>query len=124
MHGEKQMPGSRLVNRNVVGENGRTSMRLEPELWDALREICRREHMDIGALIRRIEAQGRQNRDADTVVCAAAGGAGAGTLGAEAKAPTVAPAVSGCLLSSISAPSLMVERLIIGCRRATCPGSL
>ena len=75
------MPGSRLVNRNVVGENGRTSMRLEPELWDALREICRREHMDIGALIRRIEAQGRQNRDADTVVCAAAGGAGGRTSG-------------------------------------------
>ena len=75
------MPGSRLVNRNVVGENGRTSMRLEPELWDALREICQREHTDIGALIRRIEAQGRQDRDADTRVCAATGGAGGRTSG-------------------------------------------
>lgn len=53
------MSGSRLVNRNVVGPNGRTSMRLEPELWDALREICRREQIDIGAMVRRIEAQGR-----------------------------------------------------------------
>ena len=27
---------SRLINRNVVAERGRTSMRLEPELWEAL----------------------------------------------------------------------------------------
>jgi hypothetical protein len=27
------MTVSRLVNRNVVAERGRTSMRLEPELW-------------------------------------------------------------------------------------------
>ena len=40
------------------------------------------------------------------------------------EALAVAPAVSGCLLSSISAPSLMVGRSIIGSRRATCPGSL
>jgi predicted DNA-binding ribbon-helix-helix protein len=53
------MASSRLVNRNVIGESGRTSMRLEPELWDALREICRREESDIGTMIRRIEAQGR-----------------------------------------------------------------
>ncbi len=53
------MSGSRLVNRNVVGEKGRTSMRLEPELWEALREICRREQADVGTMIRRIEALGR-----------------------------------------------------------------
>ncbi|MBV8397624.1 MAG: ribbon-helix-helix domain-containing protein, partial [Acetobacteraceae bacterium] len=33
------MAKSRLVNRNVVAGRGRTSMRLEPELWDALYEI-------------------------------------------------------------------------------------
>ena len=33
------MARSRLINRNVVAERGRTSMRLEPELWDALAEI-------------------------------------------------------------------------------------
>jgi predicted DNA-binding ribbon-helix-helix protein len=49
--------GSRLVNRNVVAENGRTSIRLEPELWEALAEICQREGMTPGALIRRIESQ-------------------------------------------------------------------
>jgi predicted DNA-binding ribbon-helix-helix protein len=58
MHAEgAQMGGSRLVNRNVSAARGRTSMRLEPEFWDALRDICQREQVDIGTLIRRIEAQ-------------------------------------------------------------------
>jgi predicted DNA-binding ribbon-helix-helix protein len=33
-------------------------MRLEPELWDALLEICRRESIDPGQLVRRVEEQG------------------------------------------------------------------
>jgi predicted DNA-binding ribbon-helix-helix protein len=49
---------SRLVNRNVVAGRGRTSMRLEPELWDALYEICQREGVGVGELIRQIEARG------------------------------------------------------------------
>ena len=52
------MPGSRLVNRNVNASRGRTSMRLEPELWDALADICQREHIRMGELVRRIEARG------------------------------------------------------------------
>ena len=52
------MTVSRLVNRNVVAERGRTSMRLEPELWDLLNEICERESQDISALVRQIEAAG------------------------------------------------------------------
>lgn len=51
------MSSSRLVNRNVISGTGRTSMRLEPELWEALRDIARRENGDVGSLIRRIEAQ-------------------------------------------------------------------
>ncbi len=50
--------GSRLVNRNVVAGRGRTSMRLEPELWDALYEICQREQVPIGEIVRRVEARG------------------------------------------------------------------
>jgi predicted DNA-binding ribbon-helix-helix protein len=46
-----------LVNRNVVAERGRTSMRLEPELWDALHEICQREQAPIGEIVRRAEAR-------------------------------------------------------------------
>jgi predicted DNA-binding ribbon-helix-helix protein len=33
-------------------------MRLEPELWDALSEICEREAQDMSTLVRRVEASG------------------------------------------------------------------
>jgi predicted DNA-binding ribbon-helix-helix protein len=46
-----------LINRNVVSRGGRTSMRLEPELWDALLEVCEREGKDPSALVRGIEVQ-------------------------------------------------------------------
>ncbi len=52
------MPRSTLVNRNIVAERGRTSMRLEPELWDALAEICRREGTTPSELCRRLERSG------------------------------------------------------------------
>jgi predicted DNA-binding ribbon-helix-helix protein len=51
---------SRLINRNVVAGRGRTSMRLEPELWDALREICQRERLDLNHLVRHIETLGHR----------------------------------------------------------------
>jgi predicted DNA-binding ribbon-helix-helix protein len=35
-------------------------MRLEPELWDMLSEICEREAHDMGALVRQIEATGHE----------------------------------------------------------------
>ena len=50
------MAGSRLIMRNVVGGSGRTSMRLEPELWDALREIGEREGRDVNQLVCEAEA--------------------------------------------------------------------
>lgn len=46
---------NRLINRNVVGIGGRTSMRLEPELWCALDEIARREGVSIAEAIRVVE---------------------------------------------------------------------
>jgi predicted DNA-binding ribbon-helix-helix protein len=51
---------SQLVNRNVTANRGRTSMRLEPELWDALDEICAREHISLGEVVRRVELRGHQ----------------------------------------------------------------
>jgi predicted DNA-binding ribbon-helix-helix protein len=33
-------------------------MRLEPELWDALMEICEREGQDMSTLVRRVEEGG------------------------------------------------------------------
>ena len=52
------MSTSRLVNRNVTSTNGRTSMRLEPELWSALEEICHRESMTLADLVKSIERRG------------------------------------------------------------------
>ncbi len=49
------MPSSRLVNRNITAGSGRTSMRLEPEVWDALREICLREGIELRQLIKTVE---------------------------------------------------------------------
>ena len=46
---------SRLVSRNVVGAMGRTSIRLEPEFWDAVEEACRRENMTCAQLITQID---------------------------------------------------------------------
>lgn len=39
-----------LSNRNVTVNGRRTSMRLEQEMWEALREICRREEMTVHEL--------------------------------------------------------------------------
>jgi predicted DNA-binding ribbon-helix-helix protein len=49
---------SRLVNRNVTALRGRTSMRLEPELWEALEDICRREKQTLGEMVKRVEQRG------------------------------------------------------------------
>ena len=38
---------SSLVSRNVTVGNHRTSVRLEPDMWSGLREICRREHLTL-----------------------------------------------------------------------------
>ena len=61
-YGNPAMGESRLVNRNVTAARGRTSMRLEPEIWDALGEICRRERVPLGELIRRVESGGESGR--------------------------------------------------------------
>lgn len=49
---------SNLVNRNVIAGRGRTSMRLEPELWEALGEICRMEQIGLSEMIRTVEKRG------------------------------------------------------------------
>ncbi len=41
---------STLVSRNITVCGHRTSMRLEPAMWDALIEICRREKLSIHQL--------------------------------------------------------------------------
>jgi predicted DNA-binding ribbon-helix-helix protein len=47
--------GSTLVNRNVTVNGRRTSMRLEPAMWDALQQICRREGKKLTELVTEID---------------------------------------------------------------------
>jgi predicted DNA-binding ribbon-helix-helix protein len=45
----------RLVTRNIAAQSHRTTMRLEPELWDGLQEVCMREGVTPRALTRSID---------------------------------------------------------------------
>lgn len=56
---------SRLVNRNVLSPTGRTSMRLEPELWAALAEMCHRENVTLSDMITKIDEQRTKHRNED-----------------------------------------------------------
>ena len=47
---------SRLAIRTVSASSGRTTMRLEPELWSALAEICQRERVSLSELVRRVDS--------------------------------------------------------------------
>lgn len=49
---------SSLVTGNVRVAGRRTSVRLEPEMWSALNEVCAREGMSLSALVTRIERGG------------------------------------------------------------------
>jgi len=50
---------STLVNRNVFVGSRRTSLRLEPAMWDALTEICRREDLTMHQLCALIDERRR-----------------------------------------------------------------
>ena len=48
---------STLVSRNVSLADRRTSIRLEPEMWDALHEICAREGRSLHDICTEIDRQ-------------------------------------------------------------------
>jgi predicted DNA-binding ribbon-helix-helix protein len=52
-----------LVSRNVIVNGRRTSLRLEPEMWEALDEIAKREAKSINDLVAFVD----RNRDAATL---------------------------------------------------------
>ena len=56
------MYSSNLILRNVYSVDGRTSMRLEPEFWDALVEMCRRENIAVGEFIKRLPPSAKGGR--------------------------------------------------------------
>ncbi|HXP31880.1 MAG TPA: ribbon-helix-helix domain-containing protein [Stellaceae bacterium] len=52
--GQERAPGeprSTLVNRNVTVAGHRTSVRLEPEMWAALKQVCARERMTLHEIV-------------------------------------------------------------------------
>jgi predicted DNA-binding ribbon-helix-helix protein len=61
------MTHSRLVNRNVFASRGRTSIRLEPEFWTALEEICRREGKTLHEVVTHMEQNGWPGKRTSTV---------------------------------------------------------
>lgn len=48
---------SALISRNITVAGHRTSVRLEPAMWAALQEICRRERCSLHAVCTQIAAQ-------------------------------------------------------------------
>ncbi len=56
---------SHLVNRNVTCQGRRTSMRLEPEHWESLTFIAKREGVQLGTLVNLIDGR-RRNRQSLT----------------------------------------------------------
>ena len=60
---DRPAPASRgpstLINRNVFIGRHRTSIRLEPAMWDSLAEICRREDLSLHEICGLIDARRR-----------------------------------------------------------------
>jgi predicted DNA-binding ribbon-helix-helix protein len=52
---------STLINRNIVVEGHRTSVRLERAMWDALHEIAEREGRTLNELATEISRQRRES---------------------------------------------------------------
>jgi predicted DNA-binding ribbon-helix-helix protein len=51
---DRSDPVTTLVNRNVRIAGHRTSIRLEPAMWNALHEVCLREHASLHEIATRI----------------------------------------------------------------------
>lgn len=54
-------PGSTLVNRNITVAGRRTSIRLEPAMWEALHQICAREGRSLNELATEINRERAQS---------------------------------------------------------------
>jgi predicted DNA-binding ribbon-helix-helix protein len=50
-----ERPASSLVIRNIVVAGRRTSMRLEPAMWDALQDIARRLGVSVHELVTQVD---------------------------------------------------------------------
>ncbi|WP_322096679.1 ribbon-helix-helix domain-containing protein [Pelagibius sp.] len=50
-----------LISRNVTLTDRRTSIRLEPEMWDALNEICKRESRTVHDICTQVDRERTQS---------------------------------------------------------------
>src|SRR3546814_16375086 len=58
---DSRAPLSTLLSRNITLADRRTSIRLEPEMWDALHEICAREGRSVHEICTEIDGQRSQS---------------------------------------------------------------
>jgi predicted DNA-binding ribbon-helix-helix protein len=63
----KKNPQSTLISKNITVDGHRTSVRLEPAMWNSLVEICRRERASIHMICSAIA----QHKPAETSLTAA-----------------------------------------------------
>jgi len=59
LNSSKKKPSahSTLVSRNITVNGHRTSVRLEPAMWNGLTDICRREHITVHSLCSAVATQ-------------------------------------------------------------------
>ena len=68
MYQHGQLQDGSLVNRNVVIDGRRTSVRLEPEMWQELRHICKREGDTIHTMCTKINNRRAPNRSLTSAI--------------------------------------------------------
>ena len=61
-------PRSTLINRNVVIDSHRTSVRLEAEMWNDLRDICRRESKSIHEICTLVNSRKDESRSLTSAI--------------------------------------------------------
>ncbi len=65
---DRQEVCSTLINRNVVIDTHRTSIRLEAEMWSDLRDICRRENKSIHEICTMVNARKDPSRSLTSAI--------------------------------------------------------
>ena len=61
------MTVTRLVQRPILLDDGYTTVKLEPEFWQMLEEICAEKRKSLGALVTEIDRQRSQGLRASAI---------------------------------------------------------
>ena len=68
INGDSEARQSSLVNRNVVVDGRRTSIRLEAEMWNDLRDVCKREGKSLHELCTLVSSVKPQERSLTSAI--------------------------------------------------------